>query len=478
MSIYHASLKTFSRSKGQSAIAAAAYRAGVTLWDERQGRQADYARRHGVAETKIFLPDLAPSWMQDRGMLWNMAEWSEKRCNSTVAREWELALPARLPAAGRQSLVARFCRELVARYGVAVDAAIHLPSKDGDERNHHAHIMFSTREVTASGFGKKTRVLDDRKTGKQEVERMRETWAAMVNAALAAAGLSERVDHRSHKDRAIDAPPTIHEGVTGRNAARAGDNLISFPQLKQGRVIDWPAIDQGHTRAEHNADVIDLQKYRQAETAAEKLARVVATIADTAASIEQLQAALNSGNLSDDMIGRIRFAIEHVRCVLARKAYIESDLIRQVYEAREKKKEIEELRVYMARMVQIERDLRDQMQQAAEKRAAAWELNTKIERMTESLIGIPPHIIKLEIPTTAKFNEASFAAAVHRQSTAALERAVRSPPTIARRPELATVALRQDVLQVKEILSRSRPRKQGSGRVETEKSFSFKSSRR
>lgn len=67
-------------------------------------------------------------------MLWNMAEWSEKRCNSTVAREWELALPARLPAAGRQSLVARFCRELVLRYGVAVDAAIHLPGKDGDER--------------------------------------------------------------------------------------------------------------------------------------------------------------------------------------------------------------------------------------------------------------------------------------------------------------------------------------------------------
>lgn len=53
MSIYHASLKTFSRSKGQSAIAAAAYRAGVTLWDERQGRVADYTRRHGVAGTEV-----------------------------------------------------------------------------------------------------------------------------------------------------------------------------------------------------------------------------------------------------------------------------------------------------------------------------------------------------------------------------------------------------------------------------------------
>ena len=166
-------------------------------------------------------------------MLWNMAEWSEKRRNSTVAREWELALPAGLPATARRGLVERFCRELSARYGVAVDAAIHLPSKDGDERNHHAHIMFSTRAVTPEGFGKKTRVLDDRKTGGQEVEYMRAAWAGMVNAALEAAGIAERVDHRSHKDRAIDAPPTIHEGVTGRNAARAGDNLISFPQLKQ-----------------------------------------------------------------------------------------------------------------------------------------------------------------------------------------------------------------------------------------------------
>ena len=458
-------------------MAAAAYRAGVALWDERRQGQADYTRRQGVGSSLIVLPELAPSWMRDRSMLWNMAEWSEKRCNSTVAREWELALPARLPARSRLGLVEQFCRELVARYGVAVDAAIHLPSRNGDERNHHAHIMFSTRAVTPEGFGKKTRVLDDHKTGKQEVEHMRAAWAGMVNAALEAAGIAERVDHRSHKDRAIDAPPTIHEGVTGRNAARAGDNLISFPQLKRGRVIDWPAIDQGHTRAQHNADVIDLQKYRQNETVAEKLARVAATIADTATSIEQLQAALNSGNLSDDTIGRIRFAIEHVRCVLARKAYIESEYIRRVYEAREKKKEIEALRVYMARMVQIEQDLRQQQQQAAAVAAKAWELVTAVQSMATRLNGIPPYKITLQIPVAAKFNEAAYESRLQKQSNTELLRHVLAPPTVPRKPELATVALRQDVLQVKELLRRSKPRPAGRGSASIEQRFTRRAGR-
>ena len=74
MAIFHASVKTFSRGRGQSAVAAAAYRAGVQLHDELGGKTQDYRSRSGVLASFIVLPNNAPSWMADRAMLWNMAE--------------------------------------------------------------------------------------------------------------------------------------------------------------------------------------------------------------------------------------------------------------------------------------------------------------------------------------------------------------------------------------------------------------------
>ena len=64
-----------------------------------------------------------------------------------MAREFELALPDELTAEQRRELVATFARELADRHGVAVDAAIHLPDREGDKRNHHAHVLTTTRRL-------------------------------------------------------------------------------------------------------------------------------------------------------------------------------------------------------------------------------------------------------------------------------------------------------------------------------------------
>lgn len=45
MAIYHANLVT--RSGGKSAVAAAAYRAGIALHDDRLGLTQDYSRQKG-----------------------------------------------------------------------------------------------------------------------------------------------------------------------------------------------------------------------------------------------------------------------------------------------------------------------------------------------------------------------------------------------------------------------------------------------
>jgi ATP-dependent exoDNAse (exonuclease V) alpha subunit len=158
------------------------------------------------------LPAGAPEWAADRAALWNAAEQAETRKNSTVAREFEIALPEELSPAERQRLARDLAREIVERHGCAADVAIHAPGKEGDNRNHHAHILLSTRRLGPEGFTEKTRELDDQKTGPQIVTQWRERFAGLQNERLCEAGIAARVDHRSLEAQGIDREPTRHLG--------------------------------------------------------------------------------------------------------------------------------------------------------------------------------------------------------------------------------------------------------------------------
>ncbi len=220
MASYHFSAKTISRSHGRCATAAAAYRTGARIIDERTGTIHDYQRRRGVEATVLLLPANVPDWASDRARLWNAAEQAETRKNSTVAREFEIALPAELDAEQQQRLAADFARELVLRHGCAADVAIHRPGRAGDQRNHHAHILLTTRRLTATGFTEKTRELDDLKSG--EIGRWRARFAEVQNARLREAGVEARVDHRSLEAQAIDREATIHLGPAATALERRG----------------------------------------------------------------------------------------------------------------------------------------------------------------------------------------------------------------------------------------------------------------
>jgi len=213
MAIYHLSVKSISRSAGRSVVAAAAYRAGQELTDERQGLTHDYTRKQGVEDAFIVAPAGA-DWAQDRNALWNAAETAEKRKDAKTGREYELALPAELDAGVRKELARDFARELVARYGVVADVAIHEPGREGDNRNHHAHILTTTRTVGNEGLGAKTRVLDVASTASAEIEHMREVWARQVNMALERHQVEQRVDHRSFERQGKEQEPTRHMGVS------------------------------------------------------------------------------------------------------------------------------------------------------------------------------------------------------------------------------------------------------------------------
>jgi hypothetical protein len=220
---YHCSIKPISRSAGRSAVAAAAYRLGERLHDESLDQTHDYTRRSGVVATFALAPEGSPDWALDPEALWNAAEAAENRRNSQVAREYELALPSAVSAEARETIARDFAQHLVDRYGVAVTGAIHEPSRHGDDRNFHAHILTTTRSMEADGLAKKTRILDDRKTGPQEVRHLRQYACDLINDALERAGVEERVDARSFEARGIDREATEHLGPTASEMERRGE---------------------------------------------------------------------------------------------------------------------------------------------------------------------------------------------------------------------------------------------------------------
>ena len=293
MSIYSASVKPISRSAGRSATAAAAYRTGKEIIDERIGVIFDYTRRSGVDHVSMHLPSGCVE--MDTSTLWNSAELAEKRKNSTVARELLVALPHELNRSDRHALSAAIAEALVERYGVAAEVANHFPDHEGDGRNFHAHIMFTTRVVNADGtFGAKTRVLDDMSTGPDEILWIRKMVEDKTNQALEAANIDARVDCRSLKDQrqaALDAGdqdlanqldrlPTIHEGprVTQirREMARedrkalgdvdriaANDSIFAVNRLRAERymltakIIALEVFEAARALKEKSADILN-----------------------------------------------------------------------------------------------------------------------------------------------------------------------------------------------------------------------------
>jgi hypothetical protein len=178
-----------------------------------------------VVASGTLAPAGSPEWAHDPARLWNAAEAAETRKNSVVAREFLVSLPHELTDDQRADLARDLTAHLVGRFGFAAMLAIHAPDKNADERNHHVHILATTRRMEPTGLGAKTRELDDRKTG--AVEEVRAKVASTINQHLERAGLSTRVDHRSLLDQQVAA-------ANAGDFARAAE-LDRQPERKVGR---------------------------------------------------------------------------------------------------------------------------------------------------------------------------------------------------------------------------------------------------
>jgi Ti-type conjugative transfer relaxase TraA len=220
VAIYHLSAKVISRADGRSAVAAAAYRAGEELHDERLGRPHDFTHKAGVVHSEILLPEGAPAHLLDRATLWNTVEAGEKRKDAQLAREIEISLPRELSQPEAIRLAQDFVREEFVARGMVADLNVHWGRTASGEEQPHAHVMLTMREVGPAGFGRKVR-----EWNRTEVlVGWRERWAALANERLVEQGHDIRVDHRSHAAQEIGLEPQTKIGPAGaRRAARGED---------------------------------------------------------------------------------------------------------------------------------------------------------------------------------------------------------------------------------------------------------------
>jgi hypothetical protein len=248
MAIFHLSAKVISLGKGQSAIAAAAYRSGERLYDEQAAQQKYYpSRDERIVFTDIMAPKDAPEWAHDRDQLWNHAERAEKRKDAQLAREIEVSLPHELNDRQREWLIKDFAREQFVRKGYVVDIAIHAPDKTSDDRNYHAHLMVTMRTLGPDGFAVKK---DPAMNRREQLGEWREKWAHLVNRHLERHGHEARIDHRSLKEQGIDREATVHLGYAASEMAQRGAQSDRMDAMREILARNEIRVDMNAIEAE------------------------------------------------------------------------------------------------------------------------------------------------------------------------------------------------------------------------------------
>jgi ATP-dependent exoDNAse (exonuclease V) alpha subunit len=216
MAIYHNHKSSVQRSKGQNAVASAAYisrsKLVYNVMDKETGviteEIYDYSDKAGLVYSKIYTPGINEGWVLDREKLWNKAEEVEVKGNARSAYKIILALSKEFTEEQQIDVVDDYA-DFLNKQGIIADINIHYDR----ENNPHAHIQMTTRELLQSEngelvFGKKIREWQTIPF----LRLQREEWGNIVNQHLEFHGHLDRISHLSHKARGIDLIPGVHQG--------------------------------------------------------------------------------------------------------------------------------------------------------------------------------------------------------------------------------------------------------------------------
>lgn len=227
MAIYRCNISIAKRSKGDSSVKSIAYQSAEKIKDNRLGEISDYTRKQGVVYSEIILPENAPQKFKIRSVLWNEVEAIEKQKNSQVARKIEVALPRELNRQEQINLTREYIKNNFVSKGMIADFSLH----DNSKGNPHVHIQLTMRSLDIEGRflpksekkyffdsnGEKIKLANGKfKTWKNNINDWdkkenailwRKGWADTVNKYLEKNKITERIDHRSYKERGIEKIP-------------------------------------------------------------------------------------------------------------------------------------------------------------------------------------------------------------------------------------------------------------------------------
>lgn len=254
-------LTVHSRTQDLSAVAGAAYRLGLKLFDERAQKWHDYTHRkpgEQIVHADTIAPPNSPRWATDPALLWNRVEQAEKRKDSQVARDYRIPIPRGISdaqAADMALMMARFIMEQLhtpVSYAVHRDAALDAfgAVKSNDKQGFHAHLYFPTRglltaagddteeeEEGSGGFGPKLKQFVNQAAGSAMTERLNARWAEVANIIAGQHGLATGYDHRSYKRQGLNHKPEPKLGQAATAMERRGIKTARGDALRAHRQI-------------------------------------------------------------------------------------------------------------------------------------------------------------------------------------------------------------------------------------------------
>ncbi|MFP3013127.1 MAG: MobA/MobL family protein, partial [Rickettsia sp.] len=222
MALYHFHRSNIQRSKGQNAVAKAAYISASKLVyktiDKETGEEIsiiyDFTKKKGVVYSKIFVPEgfEDAAWLQDREQLWNAAEAREKREDSITGSEVEFSLPREVSKEQNIKLVEVYVQKNIVSRGIVCDVNIHYDDPD----NPHVHIQYLTRRLERLEHDKVVigKVKDRELASPRVLYFLRDECEIEINKVYEEAGLPFRVTAKSYKTLGIAQEATKHRGVT------------------------------------------------------------------------------------------------------------------------------------------------------------------------------------------------------------------------------------------------------------------------
>jgi hypothetical protein len=176
------------------------------------------------------------------------AEQDAVRRKGRVCERFVIALPREATPGQREALTRAFAEKL--SKGIAgFVAAIH-DHAGNDAKNPHAHFVFFDVHTKSGGRGRPRSTLSF--SHKNAIQKAAQMWTELHNEKMQSWGFGPEsgITHLSYTDQGIDQIPTIHEGAGSR----------AQPHKRKPSKIQWLHIDEGHSRAEANTIIREINQ--------------------------------------------------------------------------------------------------------------------------------------------------------------------------------------------------------------------------